>query len=327
MFKNKNILVTGGTGLIGRPLVDKLISLGANVTVISLDDPTGLNKKAKFKKLDLRYFENCLRVTKNKQIVFHLAGIKGSPQMTQKKPASFLTPTVMFTFNMLEAARQNNVNNFLLTSSVGVYSPAKKFKEDDVWKTFPSKNDWYSGWGKRICELQAQAINQQFKKMKINIVRPANVFGPYDNFDSETAMVIPSLISKISLLKDGDVLSVWGDGSPIRDFVFSSDVADAMIQIMKKKILTPINIGSGKGYKIKRIVSEILSCHKKDIKIHWDTSKPSGDKLRIMDTNLLNKNGINLKIGISKGIKQTYLWYVQSTKKQINSKYNSFKEF
>ncbi len=327
MFNKKKIIVTGGTGLIGRPLVDKLVKLNANVTVVSLDKPIDINKNVIFKKLDLRYFDNCLKITKNADIVFHLAGIKGSPKMTMEKPASFLTPTVTFTFNMMEAARQNGVKNFLLTSSVGVYHPAKMFREKDVWNTFPSKNDWFSGWGKRICELQAEAINFQFKSMKVNIVRPANVYGPFDNFDEETAMVIPSLISRISKLNNGDVFEIWGDGSPIRDFIFSEDVADAMIKVMKKKIYKPINLGSGKGFQIKQIVNQIINNHKKKVIIKWDRSKPSGDPVRIMDTSFSDKFGIKPKTSIEKGIKKTYDWYVNSKYKNSNYKYNSFKEF
>ena len=150
-YYNKKILVTGGTGMIGIPLVKKLIKKNAKVTVVSLDNKSRCPKGAKFLKKDLRDFKNCLKVCKNKDIIFHLAGIKGSPKMASEKPASFLYPTISFSLNMLEAARLSNVKNYLFTSSVGVYSPAKIFYEKDVWNTMPSKNDWYAGWAKRIC--------------------------------------------------------------------------------------------------------------------------------------------------------------------------------
>ena len=156
-YKGKKILVTGGTGMIGRPLCRLLVNSGADVWTASLDDPKENIKGTKHRKLDLRSYENCEDVSKGMEIVFHLAGIKGSPKMTKERPASFMVPTVQFTVNMMDAARKAGVENFLLTSSVGVYQPAEEFFEDDVWKTFPSENDRYAGWAKRICELQAEA--------------------------------------------------------------------------------------------------------------------------------------------------------------------------
>ena len=139
-YSNKNVLVTGGSGMIGTQLVSILKDLNANVTVVSLDDSKIL-KGIKFVKKDLRYFDNCLEVCKNQEIVFHLAGVKGSPKMNLEKPASFMTPTIMFSVNMMEAALRSNVSNYLFTSSIGVYAKNKVFIEEDVWNTFPSPND------------------------------------------------------------------------------------------------------------------------------------------------------------------------------------------
>ena len=215
-FKDKNILVTGGTGLIGMPLVSKLLDYGANLTVVSLDKNPDFDDSVKFINLDLRNFSNCLKACEDKEIVFNLIGVKGSPKMTLENPASFFIPTITFSINMMEAARLSGVQRYLFTSSIGVYQPADVFNEDDVWSTFPSENDRFAGWAKRMGELQAQAYEIQYKWDKISIVRPANVYGPYDNFDPENAMVIPSLINRAT---SGErPLTVWGDGSPIRDF-------------------------------------------------------------------------------------------------------------
>ena len=118
---------------------------------------------------------------------------------------------------MMEAARRNKVKRFLFTSSIGVYAKSKIFNEDDVWKTFPSENDKFAGWAKRLCELQAEAYAIQYGWDGISIIRPANVYGPYDNFDTNNAMVIPSLIKKVTTSKKK--LDVWGDGSTVRDFI------------------------------------------------------------------------------------------------------------
>ncbi len=321
-YKNKKVLVTGGTGMIGIPLVKKLLSLKAKVFVVSLDSKERCPKGAKFMKLDLKNFNNCLKVTKNIDIVFHLAGIKGSPKMASTRPASFLYPTVLFSFNMLEASRINKVKNYLFTSSVGVYSPSKVFYEDSVWNTFPSKNDWYAGWAKRLCELQVDAYKKEFGLENLSIIRPANVYGPYDNFDTKNAMVIPSLIKKAIEGGKKD-LEVLGDGTPIRDFVFSEDVADAMLEMIKKKINIPLNIGSGKGYTIRKLAETIVSnIPQINKKIKWKKVKFQGDKIRILSMKKSNLKGIKAKTSLESGIKKTINWYLN--KKNISNRYNVF---
>ena len=174
-YAGKKVLVTGGTGLIGRPLVETLIGEGAIVRIASLDDPFRAHPGAEFHQVNLIRFENCMDVCEEMDFVFHLAGIKGSPAMTMKKPASFFVPTISFNTNMMEAARQCGVERYLYTSTIGVYSPAEVFYEDDVWKTFPSENDKFAGWAKRMGELQAEAYRIEYGWDKIAIVRPANV--------------------------------------------------------------------------------------------------------------------------------------------------------
>jgi len=321
-YKNKKVLVTGGTGLIGIPLVEMLVRQGAEVTVASLDDPSRCPSGAIFVKADLRNFETCMDVCKNQEIVFQLVGIKGSPKMCAERPASFLVPTITFSFNMMEAARRVGVERYLFTSSIGVYQPADMFREDDVWKTFPSPNDRFAGWAKRMAELQAEAYQIEYGWDKISIVRPANVYGSFDNFDPNNAMVIPSLIRRA--LEGESPLTVWGDGSPVRDFIHAKDVARGMMMAVEKGINVPINLGSGSGVSIREIVEQIVNHLGDDREIIWDTSKPSGDALRLMDmtraTEIMN---FETEVSLSDGIKETMEWY-KANKKIAEERYNVF---
>jgi len=320
-YKNKSILVTGGTGMIGQPLCQKLIDLGAKVTIASLDGNERAIEGAEFKKTDLRSLDNCLEVTKGMDIVFHLAGVKGSPKMTAEKPASFFVPTLQFSLNMMEASRRNNVGSYLFTSSIGVYQPSDVFYEDSVWSTFPSPNDRFAGWAKRMCELQAEAYKIECEWKKISIVRPANVYGPFDNFDPNNAMVIPSLIHRA--LNDEGPLVVWGDGSPVRDFIYSSDVADGMLLAVEKGIIEPINLGSGMGVTIKEIAEAVAERLGKEI--IWDKTKPSGDAKRLMDMTKARSYGFKTSTDLKEGINQTIDWYVKN-RTVAESRYNSFTE-
>lgn len=323
-FKNKNILVTGGTGLIGRPLVEMLLEQGAKVTVVSLDDPSRAPKGCTFKQADLRDFNACMDICNNQEIVFQLAGVKGSPAMTAKRPASFFVPTMQFSINMMEAARRTGAERFLFTSSVGVYEPADVFYEDSVWSTFPSPNDRFAGWAKRMGELQAEAYKIEYEWDKISIVRPANVYGPYDNFDPANAMVIPSLIRRAV---DGEnPLTVWGDGSPIRDFIHARDVARGMMMAVEKGINVPINLGSGTGVTI-REVAEMVAKHTPGgpLPIVWDTDKPKGDAKRLMDMSRASSYGFECEVSIEDGIKETIDWYVKN-RGEADKRYIAFND-
>lgn len=323
-YHGKRVLVTGGTGLIGRPLVEMLVKAGAVVTVVSLDDPSRAPQGVTFKRADLREFQSCLEACQGQEIVFQLAGVKGSPAMTAKRPASFFVPTITFSVNMMEAARRAGVERFLFTSSVGVYSPAEVFYEDDVWKTFPSPNDRFAGWAKRMGELQAEAYKIEYNWDKISIVRPANVYGPYDNFDPANAMVIPSLIRRVL---DGErPLTVWGDGSPIRDFIFSKDVARGMMLAVEKGINEPINLGSGTGVTIKQI-ADIVAANVPGgpVDIQWDITKPKGDAKRLMDMTRATGYGFTPQTTIEEGIKETIQWYLENSG-MADNRYNAFTE-
>jgi GDP-L-fucose synthase len=321
MYRGKRILVTGGTGLIGVPLVELLVTEGAVVRVVSLDDPSRAHPDAEFIRADLMDFSNCMKVCEGMDYVFNVVGIKGSPAMTAQKPASFFVPTITFNTNMMEAARRCKVKKYLYTSTIGVYAPAEVFYEDEVWKTFPSPNDRFAGWAKRMGELQAEAYAIEYGWKDIAIVRPANVYGPFDNFDPKNAMVIPSLIRRAV---DGEnPLSVWGDGSPVRDFIHARDVAKAMLLVMEKMPGYPVNIGSGEGVSIRRIVEIIVSHLKDKPQVVWDTSKPSGDKKRLMDVSKIRALGFTPEIPIEQGIKEVMQWYANN-RDRSNKRYNVF---
>jgi len=188
-------------------------------------------------------------------------------------------------------------------------------------KTFPSENDRFTGLAKRMGELQVEAYRIEYDWEDIFIVRPANVYGTYDNFDPKNAMVIPSLIKRAM---DGEnPFVVWGDGSPIRDFIHAKDVARGMMIVFKKSIRQPVNLGSGVGVNIKKIVEIIGQNLDTNPEIVWDTSKPAGDKKRLMDMTRASSFGFEPEISIEEGIKEVMEWYKENRDK-VNKRYNVF---
>ena len=320
-FKNKNVLITGGTGLIGRFIVDKLCSYEAKVTVVSLDDLT-LNDRAKYIKGDLTNFEFCKEITKNVDYAFHVSGIKGSVKVTIEKPASFFVPLLMMNTNFLEACRLNNVNRLVYTSSIGAYSSREIFIESEEDLNKPPM-DMYPGWAKRMAEMQIQAYKKQYNLKNFFAVRPCNVYGPGDNFDPENAMVIPTLINRIFSKEDPVV--IWGDGSAIRDFAYAGDVADGIILTIVNGTgdFDFLNLGSGNGYTIKELVETLSEIENFNYK--FDITKNSGFPRRIMNIDNAKKIlGYNPNFSLKEGLKETWSWYIKNSA-QSKKRHNYFK--
>jgi GDP-L-fucose synthase len=275
--------------------------------VASLDDPSRAHPDAEFVRADLTSLESCARVCAGMDFVFNLTGVKGSPAVTTKKPASFFVPTVLLDTCLMEAARRAGVDGFLFASSVGVYAPTEVFREDDVWRTFPSEHDRFAGWAKRMGELQAEAYRVEYGWNRIAVVRPSNVYGPYDNFELENAMVVPSLVRRAV---DGeDPFVVWGDGSAERDFVHARDVAAGMLLVAERMPGHPVNLGCGEGTSIRRLVDVVLGTLPRAPEVRWDTSRPTGDRRRVMDISRARALGWAPKISLEEGIREVVEWY------------------
>lgn len=322
-FKGKRAIVTGGTGLIGRQVVDLLCGYGADVTIVSLDQVPH-DERASMVEGDLADFTFCKRVTEKADCVFHIAGIKGSVQVTQSKPASFFVPLLQMNTNLLEAARLNAVEKVVYTSSIGAYASAEVFVEPeniDDWEGPPM--DQYPGWAKRMAEMQVRAYYSQYGLENFGVVRLSNVYGPGDNFDPENAMVVPSLMARV---RSGEnPLKVWGDGSAIRDLAYSRDVGKGIILALYHGTRGQVvNLGSGNGYAIKELVETL--CELLNIEYVFDTSKPSGFPKRVMSIDRAKEwLGFAPETSLRDGLEATWNWYLSNPDEFLLRK-NYFKD-
>jgi GDP-L-fucose synthase len=319
-FQNKNILITGGTGLIGRQVVNILDKAGANIKIVSLDK-IKMGNRAEYIFGDLTDFNFCKEITKNIDFVFHIAGIKGSIEVTKTKPASFFVPLLQFNTNVLEASRINGVKKVVYTSSIGAYSSAEIFKESENLDGPPM--DMFPGWAKRMAELQVQAYKIQYGLNNFSIVRPCNVYGPGDNFDPQNAMVIPSLMYRV-YHKENPV-KIWGDGTAIRDFAYSRDVAEGIILALYYGTDSKfVNLGSGKGYSVKELVETLHNFL--DFNYEFDTTKSSGFPRRVMDISLAKEMiHYNPTTSLLDGLKETWDWFIKNQEEYLKRQ-NYFKE-
>lgn len=320
-FATKNVLVTGGTGLIGRQVVDLLAGAGAKVRIVSLDKIT-VNDRAEHVIGDLTSLDLCKDVTKDMDCVFHLAGIKGSAGVSQTHLASHFVPTMMFNVNMLEACRRNKVGKIVYTSSIGAYANGEVFKEGEPGNFHDAPMD-FAGWAKRMAELQIHAYKVQYGLENFAIVRPSNVYGPGDNFDPENAMVVPTLLYRVYHKEDPVV--VWGDGSAIRDLVFSRDVAEGVILALYHGTKGGyVNLGAGRGYSVRELVETIRGFV--EFNYRFDATKPSGFPKRVMDiTRARELIDYNPTTSLADGLKQTWDWYLRNQNEYLQKK-NYFKE-
>jgi GDP-L-fucose synthase len=314
-FANRSVLITGGTGLIGRQIASILCDAGAKVCVVSLDKVT-VDERASHVFGDLTDFALCKQLTRDMDFVFHVAGIKGSIEVTKAKPASFFVPLLMFNTNVLEACRQNKVRKVVYTSSIGAYSSAEVFREHENLEGPPM--DMYPGWAKRMAEMQIKAYRIQYGGDSFSVVRPCNVYGPGDNFDPQNAMVVPSLMHRIYSKEDPVV--VWGDGSAVRDFAYSRDVAEGTILALHHGTRGEfVNLGSGRGCTIRELV-ETLSQFL-DFRFEFDASKPAGFPKRVMDISLAR--GLidyNPTTPLLQGLKETWAWFTTHQDEYLRKK-------
>lgn len=323
-FSGKKVLVTGGTGMIGNALCELLAERGAQIRISSLDKNPVLLPGVEFLRLDLTKIEDCLQACADMNYVFHLAGIKGGVGIGRSQGALFLEGNALMNLHMLKAARESGVKRYLFTSTIGVYPDAEIFCENEVWDKPPHRSDWYGAWGKRLGELQCEAYLEQYGYESV-IVRPANVYGPYDNFNPKTAMVIGSLIARAT--SGESPLTVWGDGTSVRDFIYSKDCAWGMLLAMEKaKPCDPLNLGSGVGISIRVLAETICKYVPGKPKIEWDASRPAGNKIRLMDISKARKEiGFEPKHSLEAGIRETIEWYLSHQENQSN-RYSIFKD-
>jgi GDP-L-fucose synthase len=306
----KKVLITGCSGLVGVHLVKKCLNKGYDVIGVDINHSNNLpiSDKFTFYKLDLTMEENIknLFFYESPDVVFNCFGIKGSPIRAKEKPVDFLYPSFKINTEIINQCSKNDIW-LIFVSSVGVYSPAEKFVEEDVWKSLPSESDWFPSWSKRMGEILLEAYKVQYGYDKWSIIRPANIFGEYDDF-SGNGTVISSTIKKI--YEATDLIEAWGDGSPIRDFVYAGDVADAILKLYTDNIHTTINFGAGEEITIKQMIETLIKISKKPISINWDSSKPNGDLRRQMDITKQTQIGLLPVLGFEKALEITYDYYI-----------------
>ena len=318
-YRNKKIFIAGGSGLVGTNLLIKLMSMSKKVNA-SYNKNIQIKKYKKFyKKYNFIKYEDCLKATKNKDIVF-ITAVKGSGILNMKKNFDDnINYNFLIRSNLLKSCVANKVKKVLWVSSSTVYQPSKiKIKEKDLNLNIDPYDIYLgTGWLYRYLEKLCLFYNQS-KKMDIKIIRTSSIYGPYDNFEDKKSHVIPALIKKSFNSKKN--LEVWGDPAVVRDFVYVEDLVNAMINFIPKKTKKILNFSNGNPTSIRLLAKTILKISGTNKKIIYKFKNRSSAIYRVLNNNNYNKNIKKIKrTTLEDGLKKTYVW-LQKNKKGILKK-------
>lgn len=300
---NKRVLITGGNGFLGSHIVDKLYEHGC----LSVVAPSHVT-------YDLRRREEVCEMYRNvaPDIVIHAAAMCGGIQSCSANPARFLYDNLTMGLEVLEGAREYNVEKFVAISSVCAYplNVALPAKEEDIWNGYPEATNAPYGIAKRVLLEQCKAYRKQYGMNAIGLI-PVNMYGPRDSFDPERSHVIPSLIRKCLNAKANErTLAVWGTGSATREFLYVEDCAEAIVLATEKYDgEEPINIATGIETTIKYLVYTIADATDFRGGIVWDTTRPEGQPRRLFDTRRAEQFGFKATTFLQEGLRKTVEWY------------------
>ena len=306
------VLVTGGSGFIGTNYLKFVNKKDYKLKATYYENNNFYKvENVEYVKSNLENLSECKEVCKNIDIVIMCAANSSGAAIMERTPLVHLTPNIRMNLNMLEAAYEAGIKKFIFISSNTVYPHVDyAVKENDTNYKFFEKYHvvgWMKKFTEEVCEIYSNKIKN---KMTTIVIRPGNLYGPYDKFDEEKSKVIASLIRKI--VEKQDPIIVWGDGNDLKDFLYIEDFVRALDKIVENiNDYQVLNIASGKGITIKEILKKIITIESAEyLNIKFDSTKPTMIPKRLIDISK-SKEIINFEpsINMQDGLRKTIDWY------------------
>lgn len=296
------IVVTGGSGVLGRALISTLQAKGLEVHALASNE------------IDLRDRDRTIALFQDlrPRLVYHLAakvfGLGGNTQF----PAEMFSDNVRINMNVIDGVHLSGCEKIVAVSTVATYSSdaPRPVSEDAIWQGPPHSSEGAYGHAKRAMLAQLEAYAKQYE-LRFAYPIMTNIYGPHDRFDPVYGHVVPSLVAKFhraALTRDR--IDVWGTGRAERDFLYANDAAEALVRIAAT-FEGPINVATGQTIPIRRVV-EILSERSGVTDVRWDSTKPDGQLERSYNIDKLRAIGFVAKTTIEDGLAETLSWYKQN---------------
>jgi GDP-L-fucose synthase len=298
-------MVTGGSGFLGKHVLDVLAKRG--FTEVSAP------RHADYDLINANDVAACIRDLRPHAIV-HLAAVVGGIGANRARPADFFYQNLVMGAQLMEQARQANVQKFLAVGTICAYpkfTPVP-FREEELWSGYPEETNAPYGLAKKMLLVQAQAYRQQYDFNAVYLL-PTNLYGPGDNFHPTDAHVIPDMIRKcIDAIDAGAaVIDLWGTGYPTREFLFVRDCADGIVAALASYDSSePVNLGSGEEIRIADLARLIAQATGFTGEIRFDPTQPDGQPRRKLDTSrALAEFGWQSTTSFPEGLQETVEWY------------------
>ncbi len=305
---SKRIAVTGGEGFLGRAVVARLQADGcSHVDVVRRCD------------FDLRTeagvgsFYDKLRP----EIVIHLAATVGGIGANQQRPGEFFYDNAIMGTQLIEFGRRAGIEKFVSIGTVCSYpkfTPVP-FREEELWNGYPEETNAPYGIAKKMMLVQSQAYRQQYGFNAIHLIM-VNLYGPGDNFSPDASHAVAAILRKCVEATEARQasLTLWGDGSPTREFLYVEDAADGIIKATRQYDgAEPVNLGAGREIAIRELAARIAAITGFEGEIRWDASRPNGQPRRSLDTSRAQRwFGFEARTSFDDGLQATYEWYMKN---------------
>jgi GDP-L-fucose synthase len=305
--KTSKIYIAGHNGMVGSAIARVLNASGyTNIIGKSSKELDLKNQTAVF-----NYIQ-----TEKPEIIIDAAAKVGGILANNNYPYQFLMDNMLIQNNLISASHELNCKKFIFLGSSCIYpklAPQPLQEDCLLTSSLESTNEWYAIAkisGVKLCE----AIRKQFNKDFVSLM-PTNLYGPFDNFDLETSHVLPAMIRKFhdAKLNNNSDVTLWGSGTPMREFLHVNDMAKAVLFALENKLPDNLyNVGTGIDLTIKELAEIIQKAVGHNGKIIWDSSKPDGTPRKLMDITKMHNLGWKHQINLKEGIEQTYQWFLEN---------------
>ncbi len=304
------IVVTGGAGFLGRVVVEKLRARGAREVLVPRRSAFDLTREG-----DVAAMYEAMKP----DIVFHLAAEVGGIGANMANPGRYFFANMAMALHLIEEARKRALGKFVQVGTICAYPKMTPvpFREADLWDGYPEETNAPYGIAKKAAMVMLDAYNRQYG-LKSTYLLPVNLYGPGDNFDTNTSHVIPALVRKCVEAVDAGAPTIdcWGTGSASREFLYVDDAAEGVIRAAEVlDTPEPINLGTGREITIRDLVALVAKLCGFTGEIRWDASKPDGQPRRCLDVSradaLLDWRA---HVGFEDGLRKTIEWYRTSSR-------------